>query len=112
RRDAVRGRVRTDLDRAADADGLAGGDAADLHAVEARVRQPLPRPQHVAKALRRLRRHPDPAAAHAMELTLPGVKRDADGVVEMRVRDEDVRHADGRVGAAAEVEHDAEVADA
>ena len=45
-------------------------------------------------------------------MPLAGVERDAQGVIEVRVRDEDVRHADHRVGTAADVERDAELANA
>src|SRR3954454_21978885 len=112
RRDAMRGRVRADLERAAEADGVAGGETEDLDIVEAGIRQRLPRAQDVAEAIRRGSRHPDAAAGHPVELPLPRVRGDARGVVEVRMGDEDVRDADGRVGAASEVEHETEVADA
>src|SRR5256885_14668634 len=94
RGDAVRGGVRADLQRAADTDDVARGDAEDLDVVEARVRQPLPHAQDLAEAVRRLGRHPDPAPGHPLELPLPRVKGDAGRVVEAGMGDEDVRDAD------------------
>src|SRR5260370_14350336 len=45
-------------------------------------------------------------------MPLSRIKRDSEGVIEMSVRDEDVRHADRHVGTASDVEHRAELADA
>ena len=39
-----------------------------------------------------------------MQMPLPGVERNADRMIEMRVRDEDVRHGRRRVGTASDVE--------
>src|SRR3954451_23296342 len=98
RRDAMRGRVRADLERAAEADGVAGGETEDLDVVEAGIRQRLPRTQDVAETTLRGSRHPDAPAGHLVELALPRVRSDPRGMVEVRVGDEDVRDADGRVG--------------
>src|SRR6266542_7015364 len=62
RGDAVRGRVRADLERAADADDVARRDAEDLDVVEARVGEPLPHAQDLAEPVGRFGRHPDAAA--------------------------------------------------
>src|SRR5260370_38225564 len=51
-------------------------------------------------------------ASEAVQTPLRGIERDAGGVIEMRVRDEDVRYADDEVGTAADVEREVEVANA
>src|SRR5437868_2253273 len=60
----------------------------------------------------RLMRHVDRAALQPLQMTLAGIERYADGVIEMRVRDEDMSHADHRIRTTADVESDAELAHA
>ena len=48
-----------------------------------------------AKVVRCFAGNKHPSAGDALKMPLTGVERDAKGVVEMSVSDEDVRHADG-----------------
>src|SRR6266849_2603063 len=61
---------------------------------------------------RSLVRHIDRSTLHPLQMPLPRVKRDAERVIEMRMRHEDVAHADQRIGTAPDVETDAQLAHA
>ena len=63
-----------------------------------------------AEVAGRFVRHEDATAGDPLQMPLSGVKRDAEGVVEVGVGDEDLGHADGHVGTAPDVENHAELA--
>ena len=107
----VRRRVRADEMRAAEADLLAARDAAHLD-LELRARELFLNAQQLAHIVRDFRRHVHRAAVELLQTPLSRVERNARRVIEMRVRDEHVRHRNDHVGAASDVERDAEVADA
>src|SRR5207237_1003106 len=92
-------------------DHLARRDGHDLDP-ERCVGRPFVDGENLAKGIGGITRHVNPPAAEALELALTGVEGDAYAMIEMRVRDEDVRHADDEVGTAADVEDDVQLADA
>ena len=57
-------------------------------------------------------RHEYAAARNSLQMALAGIERNAQRVIEMTMRDEDMRHADRDVGTASDVEHHAELAHA
>ena len=101
RRHAMRRVVRAHRDIAADAQPLARAHASDL---QFRVQL-----HERAEIVERLFGNVYGASADSLKVPLARIERNADGVIEVRVRDEDVRHGDENVRTASDVERDAEL---
>ena len=112
RRDAMRGAMHANLMRPPEPHHVADRESDHFDLIERRAGDPLVDRHDLAHPLGRIRRHVHAPARHPMQMPLPRIERNADGVIEMRVRDEDVRRADELIGAAPDIEGRVQLANA
>src|SRR5206468_2820231 len=108
RGDAMRRLMRAHGDVARDPPPFARAHADDLDVVVG-ILQPRMQRHQFTKIVRILLGDIYGASFNSLKVPLARVKRNADGVIEMRVRDEHVRYGDERVGTATDVESGAEL---
>src|SRR6185503_13183799 len=91
RGDAMRCAMRSHAMPLADVDDVIRRDADDLDVV-AGVFEFLVERHQRAKVVRRFRRNVNTTTCDPLQMPLPRVKRNAQRMIEMRMRDEHVRH--------------------
>src|SRR5207253_4133318 len=111
RRDAMGGLMRSHLTHAIDRHDVIRRDSYDLNVV-LHILQLLVQRHERPKVGCRFGRHEHAPAGHALQIPLAGIERDAQSMIEMGVGNEDVRHPHRQIGPPADIEYQAEVADA
>ena len=111
RGNAMRGAMSAHFVSLADRHRVSGRDADDVDVV-AGVFELLMQRHQRAEIIRRFAGNENAPAGNALQMPLAGVKRNAERVIEVRVRDEDIRHSHGEIGTASDVQHHAELPDA
>src|ERR1700682_1403934 len=107
----MRRRVHADLAPAVERHNISRPHTGDGD-VERRANHPLVDRHDLAEARGRIVRRIDRTSSVTMQEPLAAVERHADAMIEMRVRDEDVRYADESLGTSPDIEPDIQVSDA